>query len=126
MELDEVERLLEQGGRVGFIKPTNDPNYLGWILLWKVKANQRLLEILDEADDPIRVKEERRRQREPYLLLRIELKRSVHEAGDYETEKDYRQKDKFWFSSLDDVEKHLVAWGYSLKHARPARELDAP
>jgi hypothetical protein len=126
MELDEVERLLEHGERIGFLKPADDPAYLGWILLSKVKPNLRFLQLVTPDDDPKGVAEERRRAEAPYMLLRVELKRSVHEAGDYETEQDYRQKESFWFRSLDEVEGQLTQWGYSLAEAMDARELDAP
>jgi hypothetical protein len=95
-------------------------------LVSKVKTNTRYLELVGEAEAPLQVAEERRREKQPYLLLRIELKRSVHEAGDYETEGDYRMKDRFWFSTLSDLAEQLTAWGYSLEDAIGARELDAP
>lgn len=126
MDFCELEGLLDRKESVGFRKPTDDPEYLGWILVRKLEANPRLLELFDESEAPELVREERRRQHEPYLVLRIELKRSVHEAGDYETEQDYRQKEQLWFGSLADVEKQLAQWGYSLEDARNARELDAP
>lgn len=123
---EQVEQLLDQGERVGFTKPTSDAQYLGWILIAKVMADLRLLEVLSEEEDPRRVQEEKRRLEKPYLVLQIELKRAVHEAGDYETEADYRQKDRLWFASLEDVARQLSAWGYDLREARGARELDAP
>lgn len=118
--------MLDHGQRVGFVKQTGDSEYLGWIVLSKLKPNRRLLEVLGHDRDSVCVAEERRREREPYLLMVIELKREVHEAGAYETEEDYRQKDKYWFANLADVERKLDEWGISLSDGREARELDAP
>lgn len=126
MRRDEIESLLERGFRVGFVKPTEDPEYLGWILLSKHRANERILEAITERDAPPIVAEEKRRRERPYLLLAIELRRTVHESGDYETERDFRQNEKLWFSSLHDVAIQLSQWGYSLEAAREAREIDAP
>jgi hypothetical protein len=126
MEGQEIEAMIDKGLRVGFIKPTMNPEYLGWILLTKLTPNRRLLEVLTAEEAPELVAEEHRREREPYFLLVIELRRDVHEAGDYETEADYRQKDKYWYASLDDVAKKLAEWGFELEDARGSRELDAP
>src|SRR5688572_12402442 len=126
MMFDEIEDLLDSGFRVGFEKPTDDPEYVGWILVSKVKPNERLLQVMSEEDSPELIREERRRQSEPYFLMKIELKRSVHEAGAYETESDYRQNEKYWFSDLKHVAEQLREWGYSLEEAKEARELDAP
>jgi hypothetical protein len=126
MTLDEVERLLERGDRVGFLKLTDDPAFLGWILVSKLKPNLRMLEVLDEAEAPELLREERRRKDQPYLVLTIELNRRVHEDGGYETEGDYRMKHRLWFPDLRTVESQLVAWGYSLDRAKEASELDAP
>jgi hypothetical protein len=60
------------------------------------------------------------------MVLRIELNRRVHEAGGYETEADYRLKERYWFGSHEDVAKQLNSWGYSPEEAKEARELDAP
>jgi hypothetical protein len=126
MDSEEAEQLLDQGFSIGFTKPTDDPAYLGWITISKVKPSSRLLEVLSEDEAPDAVREERRRQREPYLVLVVELRRDVHESGDYETESDYRQKDRHWFSDLSAAARLLESWGYSLRDAREARELDAP
>jgi hypothetical protein len=124
--LDRLEELLDRGERLGFAKPTGDDEYLGWILIAKVKANVRLLELFSGDHDDVRVEEEKRRLKRPYMVLQIELKRTVHEAGDYETDADYRQKERLWFANLEEVAEQLRDWGYDLHEARGARELDAP
>jgi hypothetical protein len=126
MTLNEIEVLLSGGFRVGFEQPSQDDEYIGWILVSKIVAKERILELLDEDEAPDLVREQARRRTEPYLLERLELKRSVHEGGDYETESDYRQKDQYWFGSLHEVAARLALWGYRLEDAREARELDAP
>ncbi|WP_437287729.1 hypothetical protein [Sorangium sp. So ce406] len=126
MDRQEIDAMLDQGQRVGFVKQTSDPEYLGWIVLSKLNPNRRLLEVLGHDSDSVYVAEERRREREPYLLMVIELKREVHDAGGYETEEDYRRKDRYWFATLEDVERKLGEWGMSLSDGREARELDVP
>lgn len=126
MNIEWIERMLEQGERVGFRKPLDGADFVGWVLVAKVKANARLLELVSEDEDPLAVAEERRRLERPYLVLDIELNRKVHDDGAYETESDYRRKDRQWFASLRDVELHLKEVGYALSEAKSARELDAP
>jgi hypothetical protein len=126
MTVNEIERLLDSGFRVGFEKATGAEEYLGWILVSKMKPNARILQLIAESEAPDLIREERRRESQPYMVLNIELKRSVHETGGYETEADYRLKERFWFGTLEDVAKQFSAWGFSLEQAKEARELDAP
>lgn len=126
MNFETLERVLHKEETVGFVKPTGDPEYLGWILIRKHKANNRILELIEPSDNPHIVAKEEQLQREPYMILCIELKRSVHEAGVYETQDDYRLMDRYRFSSLVEVERQLAEWGYSLADARYSRDIDAP
>ncbi len=122
----EIERLLESGIRLGFSIPLEDPEYLGWVLVTRLKPNPRVLELIDESDAPRAVARERQIERTPFLVLVLELRRDVHEAGGYETEEDYRRKDRYWFASLDEVEARLREWELELADAKDGREIDAP
>jgi hypothetical protein len=127
MDLKDVEEALARGVRLGFRKETDDPEYLGWVLVSKLKANDRILELFPEEEGrPKVVSEEQRRRARPYLVRRIELKRSVHESGEYESEADYRLHEKYWHGSLLAVQQQLTSWGLWLEEAKDSRELDAP
>jgi hypothetical protein len=54
------------------------------------------------------------------------LDRAIHEGDDYETENDYRKKDKQWVSSLLEVRRVLEKNGYSMEDLRDTREINAP
>ncbi len=41
-----------------------------------------------------------------------ELRRDVHENGDYEKSSDYRQLDNYYFSTLAEVEQFIEKLGY--------------
>jgi hypothetical protein len=125
MKAENIEQLLDDGVRIGFMKPTHDDEYLGWIIISKYKPDQRALDIASSIDNS-RSRDMLHRAAFPYMLLVIELKKSVHEAGGYETEDDYRLKERHWFASLVEVAKQISLWGYSLEQAKDARELDAP
>ena len=126
MQRRDVERLLDLGIRLGFAKPVQDPDYLGWILVLRQKPNPRVRELLNEEEAPSVIAREERIKRTPFLVLVLELRRDVHEAGGYENEADYRRKERYWFANLDEVEAQLTEWGYALENARDSRELDAP
>jgi len=126
MTPDEIERLLAAGERVGFVVPTTAPDFLGWVVLAKLEASSRALEVLDEDDDADIVEEEHRRSETPYVVLVIELRKDVHHSGNYESESDYRRRDEHWCRSLEEVETVLEGMGLRLKDARGTREIDAP
>lgn len=116
--------MLDRGIVVGFVKPTDDPRFLGWILIKKLTVNPRIIDLFSEHEPPGR--EERERLAMPYLVTHLEIDRAVHESGEYETEDEYRQKVRFRFSTLEEVEAHLHGLGLLLRDARDARLIDAP
>ena len=122
----EVQLLLDSGLRLGVTKPVDSPDYLGWILVSKHPSNPRLTSILAKSPETHQLAEQLRREVAPYLVLNIELKRSVHEAGDYETEDDYRIKTKTWCKDLKHVQDVLKELGVELEQLRESREIDAP
>lgn len=84
------------------------------------------MSILDEDEDAHLLKEQRQREVAPYLILNIELNRSVHESDAYETEEDYRMKTRTWCKDLKHVEKVLRELGVELAQLRGRWEIDAP
>src|SRR5438477_3865770 len=87
MQKLQLEYYLKRGNTVGFEMPTGDPEYLGWILISKQEPNARLLGLFTEEEESYwLIRKEHRKLTHPYFVHRFELKRSVHEAGDYETE----------------------------------------
>jgi hypothetical protein len=126
MTQKEVQALLDSGLRLGVTKPVDSPDFLGWILVSKHPSNPRIMGTLDESEDARLLEEQRQRERTPYLILNIELNRSVHEAGTYETEGDYRMKAATWCKNLDHVEEMLSGLGVELDQLRESREIDAP
>jgi hypothetical protein len=130
MDEDVIKNYLEAGHQLGIRISLDDYDYdyLGWILVSKLASNPRVLELLegeDEEEFPV-LKEERRRAVTPFLIRDIELKRSVHESGDYETEADFRKKDMVWCSSLTEINDFLKTKGYRLTDLEDSRTIDAP
>lgn len=126
MTLKELQVLLDRGLRLGVVKPTDSPDWLGWILVSKHPSNPRFREVLDELEHAHLLEEQRRRDLAPYLVLNIELKRSVHEEGNYETEDDYRMKTESWCTDLPHVQDVLRSFGVELWQLHDSREIDAP
>jgi hypothetical protein len=122
----EVERLLDAGFRLGVTKPVDSPDYLGWVLVSQHRPSPRLKSILDPAEHSELLEEQRQREVAPYLILNLELRRSVHESGDYETEEDYRMKTKTWCRDINEVQAALQKLGVELSQLCEAREIGAP
>ncbi len=128
MDSDSLEKKLNQGGQWGFRKETNDPNYLGWILIVKYKPpilySQELYK--DEAIYIRVVRKHEKITKSPYHVHIVELKREVHESDNYQSEDDYRQRENYYFSTLNEVEEFITKLGYSFDNIKRRDELDAP
>jgi len=126
MRREDLERYLERGDCLGFEKRTNSDEYLGWILLDKQKPLDRYLSLLKPDEQPeFRAEQEFIRQH-PYHVLVIELRRDVHESGVYESNEDYRLRENYNFSTLDEVESFVNGHGHKLEEIKWLREIDAP
>lgn len=128
MDSKELERKLEAGQRWGFTKQTSDADYLGWVLLRKRKP--RPVPPFDLSEKPEQYRQymslvEEIRQL-PYHVHIVELRRDVHERGDYETSEDQRLLENYYFPNLDQTITFLEGMGFGLDQIRPAFELDAP
>ncbi|MBD2300627.1 hypothetical protein [Nostoc sp. FACHB-190] len=129
MDKIELNKKLNNGEQWGFKKDTNDPEYLGWILinkLPKLSFTPKKEDYLEEYLYLIKVREAEKREKTPYHVIIKELRRDVHESGKYETGDDIRQKDNYYFSCIDDVEKFMHELGYSFDNIKHRVEIDAP
>jgi hypothetical protein len=126
MTEEDIQSMLDRGLRLGVVKPMDTAEYLGWILVSKHSPDPRRNALLDGIEDASAFAEQQEREVAPYLILNIELKRSVHESGDYETEKDYRMKTKTWCRDLEHVRHVLDGLGFGLNDLRQSNQLDAP
>jgi len=130
MNIEELERKLNQGERLGLKKDIDDPSYLGWILLTKRKPPIVYpREAYGENGEGIYrdlVELHEKLTKTPYHILNLELKREVHEGEAYETEEDYRFKESLYFETLQQVEYYISNLGYCLNNIKYRREIDAP
>jgi hypothetical protein len=126
MERIDLERFLENDCELGFEKETNNPNYVGWILLRKEKVNKRYLSILNEGEDPLFVRKQQEIAEKPYILRIFELKKSVYNAQVYEGQEDYRINIHFRFASLEEIETFLKQYDKKLEEIKWLSEINAP
>jgi bifunctional DNA-binding transcriptional regulator/antitoxin component of YhaV-PrlF toxin-antitoxin module len=126
MKRKDLEYFLERGDELGFIKKTDDDSYLGWILLRKRKPNERYESLLELGEDPDFIAKQDLIRSKPYRITLLELRREVHESDKYEINEDYRLREKYDFSSLDEVEIFLEKFNYNLEDIKWRIEIDAP
>jgi len=128
MNLEELEKHLDKGEQWGIRKETDSTDYLGWILItkrrpptiWPRYAYDDLnlySSLTDQANDIIG---------KPYHVRVLELRRDVHESGEYEGTEDYRLNENYYLETLDEVERMVEQLGYSIKDVKFRGELDAP
>jgi hypothetical protein len=112
----------------GWLKDTDDFDYLGWVLIHKYKhiiIYEK--EAYSNEEHYFRlIKKAEIQKKYPYYVRIIELRRDIHESGVYETGDDYRQNDCYDFSTLDEVEQFILELGYSFENIKDRWELDAP
>ena len=129
MDKSELEKKLNNGQQWGFIKETDSDEYLGWILINKFPKFLFTPKREDYSEEFIylgAVEEAQKRENTPYHVIIKELRRDVHESGEYETGDDVRQKDNYYFGTIDEVEKFIEELGYSFDNIKNRSEIDAP
>jgi hypothetical protein len=128
MDRIELEAKLEAGQEWGFRKETGHPNDLGWILISKRKPPTIYAKESYRFEDSywMRLRDFEKLSKAPYHVKVKELRRDVHENGDYEKPSDLRQLDNYYFSTLAEVEKIVEKLGYSFEQIKRRAELDAP
>jgi hypothetical protein len=128
MTLDELERHLELGEQWGYKKETDSSDYLGWVLLSKRQPSP-LWERKAYANEEVYLQAKERADRlkkTPYHLRVIELRRDVHESGEYESTEDYRLNENHYCSSLTEAVRLIKNLGFQLENIKWRGELDAP
>ncbi|HEX8733859.1 MAG TPA: hypothetical protein VF721_00960 [Pyrinomonadaceae bacterium] len=126
MRREDLERYLERGDCFGFVKQTNSNDYSGWILLNKLKPNDRYLSLLSPGEEPEFVIEQEFIRQNPYHISIVELKREIHESERYETNEDFRLREYYDFSNLDEIEIFLKNLGFILEDIKWSSEINAP
>ena len=123
MRREDLERYLERGDALGFQKETGDDAYIGWIMLSKRHASDRLIELFGYKPEVV-VEEEYKRVC-PYQVWVAEFRRDVYEGGECESADDYRLSKNYFFPSLDHVAEYVGALGHALEDIKWAREIDS-
>jgi hypothetical protein len=126
--MDELEKRLNYGERFGFIRKTDNPDVLSWVILSK----RKLLPVA--PFDPV---QERERflhwvaqteviQQHPYFVAIIEQERAIYETGEYEGTEEFGQKESYYFRTLEETSTFLEASGFQLEYAKTASDIGAP
>lgn len=129
MDKIELDRKLNKGEQWGFLKETGDDKYLGWILINKLPKLTFTPKREDYSEEYLyltKLREAEKRERTPYHIIIKELRREVYESEEYETGDDIRQKENYYFSNIDEVEKFVEELGYSFDNIKHRSEIDAP
>jgi len=126
MRRSDLERFLDIGYELGFVKQTDTPDYLGWILLQKRKPHERYLSLLNPGEEPEFVAQQELLRSRPYQVRVIELSRDVFESDRYETMDDFRLNEVFYFANLDEVEEFVQKYGHTLENIKWLTEINAP
>jgi len=111
---------------LGFVKGTQNPQLLGWILVRKRLPDERYVALLAPGEETEYVSEQDLLRKRPYQVRIVELDRDVFDSDRYETEGDFHLNECRYFSSLDDVEEFVFQFGYLLKDIKWPIEIDAP
>lgn len=122
----DLEYFLNKGHTLGFVKSTDDAQFLGWILLHKLEPDERYLSLLQPGEEPEFVAQQELYRRRPYLVQVLELNRDVFDSDRYETEEDYRLHERHFFSSLDEVDEFVTLFGHTLENIKWRTEINAP
>ena len=121
---------IERGKQRGFTLPPTHADGIAWVLVSKASVNERLLEIFsgDDEDSAQRiVAEQLENRRRPYIVQLYELRRAIHESGDYGAPEDVLVNDIRRFATLDEVAAYLrERWGLDLDDAQDRAAIDAP
>ncbi|MDY6781851.1 MAG: hypothetical protein SW833_04740 [Cyanobacteriota bacterium] len=128
MNIEDLEKKLDRGEEWGFRKVVDNSDYLGWVLLAKRKPPIVFPKETYETEETyISLREwSEKLKRTPYHILVLELKREVHESGDYEDNDDYRQRESYYLSTLQEVEEFIENLGYSLQNIQFSGDIDPP
>src|SRR5689334_9635169 len=114
MERNQLDDFLNKGYELGFTKQTDNPEYLGWILIQKRVPDDRYLSLLNQGEEPEYVRRQELFRNHPYQVRVVELNRDVYDSDRYETEKDFNLNRVHYFSNLDEIEEFVQQFGHTL------------
>ena len=129
MKVAEVKKKLDNGEQWGFVKETDSEEYLGWILINKMlpmRLAPQKESYENEESYSLVMKRYNQSLNQPYHILIYELKRDVHQRGDYETGDDVRLNENHYFASIEELEKFINELGYNFENIKHRLEIDAP
>lgn len=125
MKRYDLERYLDRGDELGFIKPMSNDDRLGWVLLCKQKPNDRYLSLLKPGEEVKYTGAQEAIRQKPYLLNIIELDRKFYDLEDFD-EDDYSVNELYRFSNLDDVKNFLSNRDLDLSEIKWRIDIKAP
>jgi hypothetical protein len=128
MKLFELEKHLCRGEQWGFRKPTNSPEYLGWVLIAKRQLPTVWAKAAYDNDQSYSraVEKHNDAQKTPYHVRVLELRRDIHESEGYESREDYRVSENYYFETLGEVKEFVESCGLTLEKVQSRSALDAP
>jgi hypothetical protein len=124
MKIEDLERYLDRGDTLGFTKQATSTNSLGWILLQKIKPNERLKDLF--SDSPSIVREYSMAMEKPYLIQILEMTKEAYDKDQYESNSDYICNEVYRFNSLNDVEMFLGKFDCKLADIKWPIEIGSP
>jgi len=128
MNIGDLSKHLNNGERWGFRTNPDSLDYLGWVLISKrtppviypyhfsqsIERHERL------------VKEAAELKACPFHVSVLELNRTVHESGVYESTEDYRVRDNHYFATLEEALMFFESQHLNLKDIKSGFDIDAP
>ena len=125
MNKEHLEHFLDKGFELGCRNPVKDPHRLSWILISKVKPEDRYLSLLEPGEEPEFVARQELLRKRPYQVQLVEVGKAAHESG-HARERDCVFNDVLYMGSLDEVEEFLHKFGNALEDIKWRHEIDAP
>lgn len=126
LNLDQLDQLLSRGHELGIRYQPDDPECYGWILVRRDRPDTSHSTWLTRGNDPKFLAQQARILERPFTVRLLELLRSVHDAGDYEDNDDYRKYEWHHFKNLEDVTEFLGSLGHTIHELKWQRDIDAP
>ena len=127
MERYHLQDFLNRGHELGFVKETDNPQFLGWVLIRKREPDSaRSLSLHSLEEEPEYFREQDLLRSRPYQVRTVELDRDVFDSHRYETPEDFRLNDIRYFFSLDEVAEFIGRFGLTLEDIKWPIEINAP
>jgi hypothetical protein len=128
MDIESLSKHLNNGEQWGFRTSPDSSEYLGWVLI--SKRNPAVIFPYHASQDMARyerlAEESAETKMRPFHVSVRELKKTVHESGEYESTEDYRVRDNYYFSTLEEVLNFLSSKHLQLEDINSRFDIDAP